>query len=212
MSRIARYKAVLWLILCAPLFVLGYRIWIEIGNPGAALGADPGEAVVHFLGEWALVTVLIAFSVSPFRQLFINWSWTKPWLGYLLARSRRLVGLFAFFYVTLHLLAYVAFYLQFSLEALWLDIVERAYITAGMAAFAALVVMAITSTRGWQRRLKQTWQKLHKLIYAVVALAIIHLWWLTRDDFTDVVIYASWFVFLLVWRWRLATTRQHSFV
>ncbi len=206
MSRIARYKVAVWALLSAPLLVLGYRIWIDINAPGQALGADPGEAVMHYLGEWALIMLLCAFSVSPLRQLLVGWDVTRANLGFVLARSRRLVGLFAIFYVTLHLLAYVTFFLEFSLRELLWDFFERAYITAGMAAFVGLLLMALTSTRGWQRRLRERWQTLHKLIYPAVGLAIIHLWWLTRDDYTDVVTYATWFLVLLGLRLRSATS------
>lgn len=207
MSKVVRLKLCLWALLLSPLALLGYRIWLDLQSPGLGLGADPGEAVMHFLGEWSLIMLLCAFSVTPLRQMFVGWQWSRPTLGLLFSRSRRLVGLFAFFYVTLHLLAYVAFFLEFSLQELWLDFVERAYITAGIAAFVALALMAITSTRGWQRRLQHRWQLLHKLIYAAITLGIIHLWWLTRDDYGDVVWFSLWFLVLLALRLRPITAR-----
>ena len=180
-------KAVIAVILCGPLFWLGWLVVQEFQAPGSALGADAGEAVVHFLGEWALVMLLVAYAVSPLRRL------TK---SSAIGRSRRMVGLFAFTYVSLHITSYFYLYLGFVWQALLEDFVERPYITVGMAAFSCLLVMACTSTRGWQRRLKRNWQRLHYAVYPAVLLALVHLFWLTRDGFGDVVLYASVFVVL----------------
>ncbi len=155
--------------------------------PGSGLGADPAEAVVHFLGEWALIVLLAAFAVSPLRRL----TGSRP-----LAQSRRMVGLFAFAYVCLHILSYTAFYLEFSLAALFEDFIERPYITMGMASFVLLLLMAATSTRGWQRRLRQHWRNLHRVIYVALPLALIHLWWLTRDGFDEVLLFTAVFALL----------------
>ena len=203
MTRLVVLKAAVWMLLAAPFVYLSSQIYFELQAPGEVLGADPGEAVVHFLGEWALISLLVAFSVSPLRRLCLAGELTKENLGLLFARSRRLFGLFAFFYVTLHLFAYVFFFLELSLKQFLQDLVERSYITAGMGAFVILLAMAFTSTKGWQLRLKHRWAALHKLVYAAVGLAIIHLWWLTRDDFTEVVLYAAWFGLLLLFRLRV---------
>ena len=188
-------KGVLWPLLSAPLIWLAGRIVLEVQQTGSGLGADPGEAVVHFLGEWALIMLLVGFTVTPLRQL----TGFSP-----LARARRLVGLFAFAYVLLHALAYTAFYLEFSLPALLEDFVERAYITAGMASLVILSVMALTSTRGWQRRLRHNWRRLHQGIFIAIGLAIVHLWWLTKDGYGEVALFALWFGALVAQRlwWR----------
>lgn len=177
--------------LCLPLAWLAWLLWLELGSPGAGLGPDAGEALVHYLGEWALIMLLLAYSVSPLRRL------TK---SAALARSRRMVGLFAFAYVVLHIASYLTFYLGFAWAALLEDLVERPYITAGMAAFVALLCMAVTSTRGWQRRLKKNWQRLHRLIFPALTLALVHLWWLTRDGFAEVSLFTLWFLILSVER------------
>ena len=184
-------KPGVFLLLLAPLLWLCYQIWIEIQAPTTALGADPGEAIVHFLGEWAIRVLLLAFSVSPLRDLF-----RQP----LIAQQRRMVGLFAFAYATLHLLAYLFFYIQFAWALLLEDFIERAFITVGIGALLCLLPMAITSTRAWQRRLKRSWKRLHLLIYPAVGLAIIHLYWLTKDGFIEVFVYAVWFAVLLAYR------------
>ncbi len=181
-------KPVVWVLLFAPLAWLGYLISLDLATPNSALGADPGETVVHFLGEWALRILLLAFSVTPLFKL-------TRWPA--VARCRRLVGLWAFAYVVLHLTMYLYFYLQFSWAALLADFVERAYITAGLVAAILLLVMAFTSTRGWRLRLGQNWRRLHLAIYPAIAAAIIHFLWLTRDQFGEVLAYTLWFAILL---------------
>lgn len=168
-------------------------IRLELVQPNSALGADPGEAVVHFLGEWSLRILLLAFSVTPLFKLT-----RQPWI----MQNRRLIGLWAFSYVCLHLSAYLYFFLQWSWPAFVEDLTERPYIIAGMAAFICLIPMTVTSTRGWRVRLGPLWKKLHRLIYPAVGLAIVHLFWLTRDQYLEVVIYALWFLVLVGWRLR----------
>ena len=187
MRRTTVEKSIFAIALCGPLLWLAWLIALELQAPGSGLGADAGEAVVHFLGEWALIVLLLAYSVSPLRRLTGSTS---------IARSRRMVGLFAFTYVSLHILSYVTFYLGFAWQVLLEDFVERPYITAGMGAFLCLAVMALTSTRGWQKRLRRNWQRLHFVIYPAVMLALVHLWWLTRDGFGEVALYTLWFLVL----------------
>jgi len=186
-------KAIVFICLVAPLCWLGWQISLELQQPGSALGADPGEAIVHYLGEWSIRILLFAFSITPLRRLLKSRA---------LARTRRMVGLFAFTYVVMHLLAYLFFYLEFNWSGMWVEILERPYITVGMLALACLLPMAITSTGGWQRRLGRNWRLLHRMIYAAITLALIHLWWLTKDGFEDLVVYTLWFMVLLWFRWR----------
>jgi|TARA_B110000879_G_scaffold140386_1_gene182840 sulfoxide reductase heme-binding subunit YedZ len=172
----------------APFAWLVYLISLEIAQPTSGLGPDPAEGLLHYLGEWSMIMLLVAFSVTPVRRIF-----KQP----LLARSRRMMGLFAFAYVFLHLLAYIVLYVELSMQQLLEDFVERTYITAGIAAFFGLLAMAITSTKGWRRRLGQNWLRLHKVIYLVVPLALLHLIWLRKDGFADITLYILWFVILL---------------
>ncbi|MEM7002612.1 MAG: protein-methionine-sulfoxide reductase heme-binding subunit MsrQ [Pseudomonadota bacterium] len=203
MLSVPLLKGLLWVALSAPLAWLGWQINIELQAPTTALGADPGEAVVHFLGEWAIRVLLLALSVTPLRQVS----------GFrALAQTRRLVGLFAFAYALLHFLAYTFFYLEFSLAGLWDDVLKRPYITVGMAATLCLLPLAITSTRGWQRRLRRNWQRLHRLVFPAAIFAVLHFFWLTRDQFGEVILYAVWVALLLGWRfwYRPAASRQGS--
>jgi sulfoxide reductase heme-binding subunit YedZ len=135
-----------------------------------------------------MIMLLVAFSVTSVRRIF-----KQPFL----ATSRRMMGLFAFAYVVLHLLAYILLYVELSWQLLLKDFVERTYITAGIVSFLGLLAMAITSTKGWRRRLGQNWLRLHKVIYLVVPLALLHLIWLRKDGFGDIALYLLWFAILL---------------
>ena len=151
---------------------------------------------MHFLGEWTIRLLLITLSVSTLRRLF-----GKPGL----IRYRRMIGLFAFGYSLLHLLAYLVFFAEFEWRIILEDFVERTYITVGIAAVILLVPLALTSTRGWQRRLGRRWKRLHKLVYPIVGLGLLHLLWLTKDDYAEPLLYCAIFAVLIVERlvdWR----------
>tara|TARA_B110000444_G_scaffold27937_1_gene22988 strand:- start:74 stop:703 length:630 start_codon:yes stop_codon:yes gene_type:complete len=181
-------KFTLAVLASAPIAWLVYLISLEIAQPTSGLGPDPAEELLHYLGEWSMIMLLVAFSVTPVRRLF-----KKP----LLARSRRMMGLFAFAYVVLHLLAYIVLYVESSWQLLLEDFVERTYITAGIAAFFGLLAMALTSTKGWRRRLGQNWLRLHRVIYLAIPLALLHLIWLRKDGFGDIALYILCFAILL---------------
>lgn len=184
-------KTILWIVLSMPLLWLAVLVIQELRLPNSGLGPEPTEALLHYLGEWSLISLLLAFAVSPLRRR-LNWAW--------LGQHRRLIGLFAFAYVCLHVLVYAGLYAQFQLAELLDDFVHRPYITAGIGAFVALSLMALTSTRGWRRRLKDNWRRLHRLIYVASFLAIVHLLWLRKDPGLGEAIYLLIFVVLVVER------------
>jgi sulfoxide reductase heme-binding subunit YedZ len=173
-------KPLTFIVLALPLGWLGYAIAGEVNAPGSVLGADPGEAVVHFLGEWGIRFLLLSLAISSARRLF---GWNR------LIRLRRMTGLFAFAYLAMHFLAYLGFLITFDLALLIEDFSERPYITVGMLALAMLSLLALTSTSGWQRRLKRNWQKLHRLVYPAAGLGLLHLIWLTREGYEEVAAY-----------------------
>ena len=181
--------------LAMPAIWLVGQIGLDLFYPGSYLGPDAGETVVHYLGQTALIILLLAYSVSPLRRL----------TGItMIARQRRQVGLFAFTYVCLHALSYLAFYLEFVWSDLLDDFSDRLYIAAGLGSLVCLTLMAATSTRGWQRRMRRYWRVLHRLVYPAVGLALLHLWWLTRDGYGEVVLYSLWFLVLSIERlWHL---------
>ncbi len=159
----------------ARLFYLGFA---------GGLSANPVEFVIRSLGTWTLIALVVTLSVTPLR-LATGWVW--------LLRLRRMFGLFAFFYALLHFSAYLWLDQWFDLTAIVKDIVKRPYITVGFAGFLLLVPLALTSTHGWVRRLGgRNWQRLHRLVYAIAVLAILHFWWqrTSKNSLDEPLVYA----------------------
>lgn len=167
--------------------------WLVKAVVEDGLGADPVAAITHFTGDWALRLLLLGLALTPLRRLL-----GRPWP----LRFRRLVGLYAFFYACLHL----ATYLVLDLGGFWAqvfdDIVKRPYITVGFTAWLLLVPLALTSTRGWMRRLGRRWGQLHKAVYAAGVLGVLHFLWLVKKDLTEPLVYAGVLGLLLVVRLR----------
>ena len=147
------------------------------------LGANPIESITHSTGTWTLVFLLITLSVTPLRRL----------TGFAeLLQLRRMLGLFAFFYGSLHFTTYIWLDQFFDVAAIWRDIVKRPFITIGFAAFVLMIPLAITSTNKMMRRLGgRRWLALHRLIYISAICAVIHYWWLVKRDLTQPAIYAA---------------------
>lgn len=143
-------------------------------------GANPVEEVLHSMGKTGLNLLWITLAVTPLRRLTKqNW----------LLRLRRMLGLFSFFYLVLHVLAYAVLDRRLDLPSLFVDVTERPYITVGMLSILLLLPLAITSTRGWQRRLGRRWTKLHRLIYPAAILGVVHFWWQVRADIREPLLY-----------------------
>ncbi|WP_241262808.1 sulfite oxidase heme-binding subunit YedZ [Parahaliea mediterranea] len=144
-------------------------------------------------GEWSLRFLVLTLLVSPLRQ----------WTGWaLVMRMRRMIGLYAFFYACIHLASFGHFYIGWSATILAEELVERPYVTVGFVAWLLLLPLAVTSTRGWQRRLRRHWQRLHRLIYPAAVLACLHLLWQARSDIGEALVYIVMVGALLAWRWR----------
>jgi sulfoxide reductase heme-binding subunit YedZ len=158
----------------------------------AMLGANPIEVITHSTGDWTLTFLLITLSITPVRKLT-----HQHWLiGF-----RRMFGLFAFFYGTLHLLTYVWLDKFFDLHEMLADVAKRRFITAGLTAFVLMVPLALTSTKGWIRRLGgKRWQALHRLIYVSATAGVIHYIWLVKADLRKPLQYASVLTLLLLYR------------
>ena len=151
-------KVVVFLLCLTPLGALGWRAF------HGGLGANPVEFVQHATGDWILRFLVITLAITPLRKLL-----NLPDL----IRFRRMLGLFAFFYACLHFLTYIGPDKSFDLSAMWKDVAKRRYITVGFAAFVLLIPLAITSTKGWIRRLGgKRWQQLHRAIYAAAVLGV----------------------------------------
>jgi sulfoxide reductase heme-binding subunit YedZ len=169
----------------------GELVWRIIKSE---LGANPVEFLQHATGDWTLRFLVITLSITPFRKLF-----KLPDL----IRFRRMLGLFAFFYVCLHFLTYLGPDQAFDLSAMWKDVAKRPFITVGFAAFVSLIPLAITSTAGWIRRLGgKRWQLLHRSIYFAAVCGVIHYYWLVKSDVRKPLFYGALVGILLLWRLR----------
>jgi len=155
------------------------------------LGANPVEVITHSTGDWTLILILTTLSITPLRKL------TKQ---YWLIGVRRMIGLFAFFYVCLHFTTYIWLDKFFDWHEMIKDIVKRPFITVGFTAFVLLIPLAITSTRGWIRRLGKNWQRLHRLIYVAAIAGVIHYIWLVKADLRKPLQYAFVLGVLLLYR------------
>lgn len=174
-ATIVAIKAVLLVLLLAPLGQLGFQVWQSISGSGEGLGVNPIERLTHRTGELALYVLLLSLAVTPLRNLTGR---------AVLTRFRRLIGLCAFVYATLHLAVYVLDRSLgedgFTLRDVAKDIAKRPYITIGTLAFGILLALAVTSTNGMIRRLGRSWQTLHRLVYGAALLGVIHFAWLVK--------------------------------
>lgn len=184
-------KVVAHLLALTPAAILAWQIRAEFLTGSGGLGADPVAEIEHRLGLWALRILLIALAVTPLRQLTGQ---------AVLLRFRRLLGLYAFFYASLHLAAYLVLDLRGYWTQIFEEIAKRPYITVGFAAWLLLVPLAITSTQGMMRRLGRLWGRLHQLVYAIAVLAVLHFWWLVKSDIREPALYAGILAVLLGWR------------
>ena len=155
------------------------------------LGANPVEEIQDRFGNWGLRFIMIALAVTPIRILT-----GKTWVG----RFRRMLGLFAFFYVLMHFLAWLILDQRLHLPAIAEDIFIRPFITIGMIALLLLLAMAATSTAGMRRRLARRWQQLHNSVYVVGILGVWHYWWQVKQDIREPLIYAAILAVLLGFR------------
>jgi sulfoxide reductase heme-binding subunit YedZ len=187
-------KAVLFVLALVP---LGYLVFAVLTG---RTSANPAEDIILTTGIWALRFLLASLAITPLRRL-TGWN--------VLIRYRRMLGLFAFFYACLHMLAYLAFDQLFSAARVLADVAKRPFITAGMVAFLSLVPLAITSTRGWIRRLGRQWQTLHRLAYVAAAAACLHFIWKVKVAVGEPVYYAAILAVLLGLRlaWRARAIR-----
>jgi methionine sulfoxide reductase heme-binding subunit len=194
------YKPLLFCVCLVPLVELTLRAFAV---NGLSLGANPVEELLHQLGLWALRFLVITLAITPVKDLV-----GKPWpLAF-----RRMLGLFAFFYVLLHFLTWLILDQEMFWSGILTDIGKRPFITIGFTAFVLLIPMAVTSTNGWIRRLgAQRWRKLHRLIYVIALLGVWHFYWLVKSDVREPLLYLGLTVALLAWRaWKARQRKQLS--
>jgi sulfoxide reductase heme-binding subunit YedZ len=185
-------KVAVFLLALAPLAWLAAR----------PLGPNPIETITHATGDWTLRFLVLTLAVTPLRKL----------LGIPeLIRYRRMLGLFAFFYGTLHFLTYLWLDKFFDTADMIKDVAKRPFITAGFTGFVLLVPLALTSTAGWIRRLGgKRWRMLHRLVYASALAGVVHYYWLVKSDVRGPLLYCALVVVLLLWRTRPASARASS--
>lgn len=190
MSR--NYKPLLFLICLLPLARLVYLAF------SGGLGANPIEFITRSTGTWTLVGLLITLAVTPVRRLTGRNE---------LIRYRRMLGVFTFFYASLHFTTYIWLDQFFDLAAIFKDVYKRPFITVGFGAFLLLLPLAITSTNAMMRRLGKRWQQLHRLVYLIGFLGVLHYVWLVKKDLTQPLIYGGVLLVLLTLRLPFIATR-----
>ncbi|HYL93877.1 MAG TPA: protein-methionine-sulfoxide reductase heme-binding subunit MsrQ [Alphaproteobacteria bacterium] len=192
-------KAVAFLLSLGPVSVLIWKWFHDL------LGANPIDVITRTTGRWTLTFLLITLGVTPLRKLA-----GLPWL----IRFRRMFGLYAFFYGSLHLMTFLWLDKFFDLHDILHDIAKRRFITAGMTAWALILPLALTSTTGWIRRMGgKRWQKLHRLIYFSAAAGVIHFIWLVKADLRRPLTYGAILGILMLYRlgvWMVARIRSRN--
>lgn len=186
-SQVGRIKPLVFLLCLIP-----FLRWFYLGYTDG-LTANPVEFITRSSGFWTLVMLLLTLAVTPIRQIL-----DQP----ALVRLRRMLGLFAFFYVTLHMLTWVVLDRNLDLSSMITDVLDRTFIFVGMAAFLLMVPLALTSTNGWMRRLGMNWTRLHKSIYLIGVLGIVHFWLMRagKNNFSEPILYGTLLFVLLLWR------------
>ena len=186
-------RALVFLICLIPFLKLG---WDALRGD---LTANPIEDLTHRTGWWALTLLMVTLAITPLRRLT---GWNRA------IEYRRMLGLFAFFYACLHVSIYFGLDQLLSFEYILEDIAERPYITVGFTAWLLLIPLALTSTRGWIRRLGKRWQRLHRLIYVSAALGVLHFLWLVKADVREPLIFAAILGILMAFRLPLFRRRR----
>jgi len=172
-------------------------IFLILATVNENLGVNPVETLTHETGQWALRFLLIGLCVTPLRRLLkINW----------LIKLRRMFGLFAFFYAVLHFMTYIWLDQFFDWNEILIDIPKRPFVTIGFVSLVLLIPLAVTSTNAMQRRLKKKWLMLHKLVYVIPMLVVIHFIWSLKADYSEPLFYT--FIFLVLMSMRAVHDRK----
>lgn len=195
-------KPLVFLLLLVPALWLSWNWWLAFQYQPNGLGFNPQETSNRFTGDWALRILLMSLAITPLSKFLKS---PKPIL------FRRMIGLFAFFYVCLHITSYVWLDMLFDWAELWMDVMKRIYITVGLAAFLLLVPMAITSTKGWIKRIgAKNWQRLHKSVYVIGVLTVVHFIMMRKGFQIEPLIYAGILVLLLATRWQNVLPKRRN--
>ena len=179
------FKPSIFLLSTIPFLIISYKIIFN------KLGPEPVKEITHFTGEWTLIFICLTLAMSPLKKLTNLNFWVK---------GRRMLGLFVFFYASLHLLTYVGIDYRFSWQPIFDDVVKKKYVFVGFAAWLLLIPLTLTSSQKMMLLLKQNWKKLHRLIYVIAILGSLHFIWLSKTIYFKPLIYFVIITVLLVLR------------
>jgi len=179
------FKPSIFILSTIPFLILIYKIFFN------KLGPEPVKEITHFTGEWTLIFICLTLAMSPLKKLTNLNFWVK---------GRRMLGLFVFFYASLHLLTYVGIDYRFSWQPIFDDVVKKKYIFVGFAAWLLLIPLTLTSSQKMMLLLKQNWKKLHRLIYVIAILGSLHFIWLSKTIYFKPLIYFVIITILLFFR------------
>lgn len=192
MSRLSKHqlaslKTVVFFVCLVP---FAFITWDAVNG---LLGADPIQTLHFRTGDWTLRFIFVTLSMTPLQRLF-----SSP----LPIRFRRMFGLFTFYYATMHLMVWLVLDQSLSLNNMREDVPQSPYIILGLVSYSLLLMLAATSTSGMMRRMGSAWFTLHKLIYLIAIMGVVHFFWLTKLDYSEPLIYAAILVVLLAFRWQ----------
>ena len=185
------FRSSVFLLSTIPFIVIAYKIFLN------KLGPEPIKEITHHTGEWTLLFLIFTLAMSPLKQITNMNIWISV---------RRMLGLFAFFYASLHMLTYIGLDYRFDMNEISKDILTKRFIFVGFAAWLLLVPLALTSSKKMMSVLKHYWKKLHRLIYLVALLGVTHFIWLVKKDVTEPLIYLLIILFLLAFRIKFKKT------
>ena len=185
------FRSSVFLLSTIPFIVIAYKIFLN------KLGPEPIKEITHHTGEWTLLFLIFTLAMSPLKQITNMNIWISV---------RRMLGLFAFFYASLHMLTYIGLDYRFDMNEISKDILTKRFIFVGFAAWLLLVPLALTSSKKMMSVLKQYWKKLHRLIYLIALLGVTHFIWLVKKDVTEPLIYLLIILFLLAFRFKFKKT------
>ena len=181
-----RYSKIFVFLLCLwPLYSIIYQIFYN------KLGAEPVDKIINHFGEWTLIFIFLTLSMSPLKKITNSTIWIK---------YRRMLGLFVFFYASIHLLSYVGLDYRFDFQPIINDVLKKKFVFIGFAAWLLLIPLAITSSDKMMRILKHNWKKIHRLIYVIGIFGVLHFVWLSKTIFFKPLIFLFILIILLLFR------------
>ena len=186
-------KTLVFFLSLWPIYVISYQIIFN------QLGPEPVDRIINHFGEWTLIFILLTLSMTPLKKITKSVEWIK---------FRRMLGLFTFFYASIHMLSYVGLDYRFDFEPLINDVLKKKFIFIGFSAWLLLIPLAVTSSERMVRLLKQNWKKIHRLIYIIGIFGVLHYIWLSKTIFFKPLIFLIILVILLLLRIKI--TRSAS--